>query len=487
MVSDDDERGIDWLASQLDPETAGAGTDSPDDSAAEATDDAKTDVAKTDAAAPDVAAPTSRFGRRARRAKAAVAEPEVVEPVVPAVPAVPAGPAPWWTTPLPQPVEAEVDAADAADAAEDAAPATPAGHEVVPPPHSEPVLDPRPAAGSEPVTPAAVVAATVPAAVVPAAVVPAASEVAAVESAAAEPDTGGPVTVAPATAELGAAEPVASEPVTAEAPAAEQLAPPAVIAGELLEQQATAATELLPVSATDTRVPHVGASIRLADADADADAEASTDRPRNTEAPNRHRSRRVLAEGTQAALVWTAVGLLALIVLVGLFYLGQRLVASPVAAPAPTQSATPTPTPSPTPTPIPEVTAVQAAGAHEWNTLFGGECLEPYVSPWEEEFTVVDCAVAHTAQLVYRGSFGGDATTVFPGEAALAAQINLLCTAPGILDLNAAGTYPNLQIQGSYPITDEQWATGPRNYYCFVSRASAEPLAATIMGAGPAA
>ncbi|MBG6214436.1 MAG: hypothetical protein LH475_08605 [Cryobacterium sp.] len=190
---------------------------------------------------------------------------------------------------------------------------------------------------------------------------------------------------------------------------------------------------------------------------------------------------------TQAALIWAAVGLLALIVLVGLFYLGQRLVASPVPVAPPTTSASAIPTPTPTPTPAAEITAVQPSGLHEWNTLFGGECLEPYASAWEEDFTVVDCAAAHTAQLVYRGDFGGDATTVFPGEAALAAQINLLCTTPGILDLTTAGAYPNLQMQGSYPITEEQWTDGPRNYYCFVSRASAEPLTASIRGAGPAA
>ena len=130
---------------------------------------------------------------------------------------------------------------------------------------------------------------------------------------------------------------------------------------------------------------------------------------------------------------------------------------------------------------------MQPAGVHEWNTLFGGECLEPYVSPWENEFTVVDCAAGHTAQLVYRGDFGGDTSTVFPGEAELAAQINLLCTTPGILDLNAAGAYPNLQMQGSYPITSEQWSDGQRNYYCFVSRTAAEPLTISIAGPGPAA
>jgi hypothetical protein len=69
----------------------------------------------------------------------------------------------------------------------------------------------------------------------------------------------------------------------------------------------------------------------------------------------------------------------------------------------------------------------------------------------------------------------------------LAAQINLLCTAPGILDLNAAGAYPTLQMQGSYPISEEQWTDEPRYYYCFASSAAAEPLTASIMGAGPTA
>jgi hypothetical protein len=203
--------------------------------------------------------------------------------------------------------------------------------------------------------------------------------------------------------------------------------------------------------------------------------------------PSHHRSRLGAPASRQAALIWTTVGLLALIVLVGLFFLGQRLVASPVAAPMAAPMAAVSPTPTPTPTPTPEITATQPAGAHEWNTLFGGECLEPYASPWEEDFTVVNCAASHAAQLVYRGTFDGDQATVFPGEAALAAQINLLCTTPGILDLTAAGAYSNLQVQGSYPITEEQWTTGSRNYFCFVSRASNEALAASIMGPGPVA
>jgi hypothetical protein len=124
---------------------------------------------------------------------------------------------------------------------------------------------------------------------------------------------------------------------------------------------------------------------------------------------------------------------------------------------------------------------------HSWNALFGSECIEPYVSPWEEEFTVVDCAAPHTAQLVYRGAFPGDAAAPFPGEAALASQINLLCSASGVIDLAAAGTFGDLQLQGSYPVTPEQWTAGERSYYCFASRVSGEPLTASVAGPGPAA
>lgn len=201
-------------------------------------------------------------------------------------------------------------------------------------------------------------------------------------------------------------------------------------------------------------------------------------------APSRHSSAPTSRKATRI-VIWAGVVIVACIVLVGLFLLGQRLAgtAAPVAVATPTAS----PSPTPTPTPAPEVTAMQPPGEHPWNALFGGECLQPYVSPWEESFTVSGCAAAHGAQLVHRGSFGGDAATVFPGEAALAAQMNLLCSAPGVLDLAAAGAYPDLQMQGSYPITEEQWADTSRNYYCFVSRSSAEPLTSSVAGPGPTA
>ncbi|TFC26075.1 hypothetical protein E3O25_11915 [Cryobacterium sp. TMT1-3] len=432
MSPDDDERGIDWLASQLDPNPQTDPVDGTIDADA-GLDSEESPATPTAAEQADAPAPATRFGRRARRSAEPVAEPAVepvVEPIAPPVAAAPAGPAPWWTTPLPQPVATEPDAADAAD------------------PQSAEAGAPADTVTSEPDLPPADV----------------------------EPERHDALVVEPA-----AVEPIAVEPVESVAVQPESIEPPSAIA-----------TVLLPVSDTEADAPDPAPGIRLGETAADQPTVLLT-KPDSTagnvdaglEPPSRHRSRRSAPGTTQATLIWTAVGLLALIVLVGLYFLGQRLVPSPAAAPAPTASAAPTPTP--TPTPIPEIAAAQPAGVHEWNTLFGGECLEPYASPWEEDFTVVDCAAEHTAQLVYRGNFGGDATTVFPGEAALAAQINLLCTAPGILDLTAAGAYPNLQMQGSYPITAEQWSAEPRNYYCFVSRASAEPLTASIKGPGPTA
>ncbi|MET1015408.1 MAG: hypothetical protein ABWX76_01235, partial [Leifsonia flava] len=188
-------------------------------------------------------------------------------------------------------------------------------------------------------------------------------------------------------------------------------------------------------------------------------------------------------------LLWIAGGLVLLVVLVGLFFLGTLLPKMFAGAPAPTPtvSATPTPTPTPTPTVAPPVTGPAAAGEHPWDQLGGTECIDPYAGPWAETFTVVDCAAPHAAQLVYRGSFGGDATTAFPGEEALASQINLLCSAPGVIDLDAAGQFPDLQLQGSFPVTEEQWTSGQRYYYCFVSRSGGEPITASVAGPGPAA
>ncbi|MFF2372353.1 hypothetical protein [Agromyces sp. NPDC058110] len=188
--------------------------------------------------------------------------------------------------------------------------------------------------------------------------------------------------------------------------------------------------------------------------------------------------------GPAKPLIWVAGGLLVLVVLAGLFFFGTKLVGGDAAA---SLSPSASESDAASDTPAPEPTAPQPMGVHAWNTLFGGECLDPFASAWEEEYTVVDCGVAHAAQLVYRGTLPGDEAAAFPGEAELGAQMNTLCTAAGIVDVAAASGVPDLQVQGSYPVTEEQWAAGERTYYCFANRAGGEPLTGSIAGPGPSA
>lgn len=191
--------------------------------------------------------------------------------------------------------------------------------------------------------------------------------------------------------------------------------------------------------------------------------------------------------------IYLIAGVLAvLLVLVGLFALGTRIPAllgasapSHPASAARTPSGTPTPTPTPTPTVIPKPAAAVGPGEHAWDTLGGGECIQPYTSPWAETFTVVDCTADHSAQLVYTNLLSADPAAPYPGADALAQQINTLCTAGGVVDLNAAAAYPDLQVQGTFPATEEQWKSGQRSYYCFASRSSGQPLSTSVQGQGP--
>ncbi|MCS5717286.1 hypothetical protein N1027_03955 [Herbiconiux sp. CPCC 205763] len=193
-----------------------------------------------------------------------------------------------------------------------------------------------------------------------------------------------------------------------------------------------------------------------------------------------------------------AGGVVVLAVIVGLFFVGLRVGSSGDAAPAAGEtpatsatdggaaSATPTSTETPTPTaPAPAADAAPAGplapGVHDWNALHGGECLSGYTSPWELQFTVADCGGEHNAQLVSKGAFAEDAAAPFPGEAELVSRLNLLCTAPTVLDYAVAQTVPDIQWQGAYPANDAQWATGDRAYFCFFSRTSGEPLGASLV------
>jgi hypothetical protein len=198
----------------------------------------------------------------------------------------------------------------------------------------------------------------------------------------------------------------------------------------------------------------------------------------------------------QRILLWVAGSLVAVLLLVGLFFAGTRLPALLGPAPAVAVSKTPTPTPTPTQTPVAGPVAV---GLHKWSELRGGECLSPFSTVWAETFTVIDCATPHPAQLVFRGTFPATiaapvaapststpaptATAApggYPGVAALQAQINLLCTAPGVINLAAAGAYTDIQFQGAYAADAKEWMSGQHDYFCFVTRSSGQPLTASV-------
>ncbi|MCU1415480.1 MAG: hypothetical protein JWN80_2820 [Microbacteriaceae bacterium] len=200
---------------------------------------------------------------------------------------------------------------------------------------------------------------------------------------------------------------------------------------------------------------------------------------------------------TQKILLWVAGGLLAVLILVVLFFVGTRLPA--LLGTAPVAIATKTPTATPTPTATVAAGPV-GVGLHKWSDLRGGECVNPFTSVWAETFTVIDCATPHSAQMVFRGTFppivvapsaaastatpAPTATAVapggYPGIAALQAQINLLCTTPGVINLAAAGAYTDIQFQASYAASAQEWNNGQHDYFCFITRKSGQPITGSL-------
>jgi Septum formation len=182
-------------------------------------------------------------------------------------------------------------------------------------------------------------------------------------------------------------------------------------------------------------------------------------------------------------VVIVSIAVLALAGLALAFFVGTRLPPAPPPAPA-SSSAVSSPSPTPTPTPTPTLAAIPtgpaAPGVVSWEDLGGGECLDPWASPWEPEYTVVDCAQPHRAQLVLRGTLDGDAAAPYPGEQALPSQLGRRCSSPEVLDLAAAEAYADLQFQTAYPADAEQWAAGDRSFFCFVFRGSGEPLTGSV-------
>ena len=185
---------------------------------------------------------------------------------------------------------------------------------------------------------------------------------------------------------------------------------------------------------------------------------------------------------TQKVLMAVAGGLIGILALIVLYFVGTRL--PDLLGPAPVITASPAPSASAT---VDAIGPVEP-GLYLWDELLGGECLDPYTDAWQTQYTVVDCDEPHAAQLVYRGSYqpepeeSDDETPAtaeplvpFPGVEELQAGIDELCAAQGVVNLEGLNNLLDVTMQGSYPATAEQWEKDP-SYRCFVTRTSGEPL-----------
>lgn len=173
---------------------------------------------------------------------------------------------------------------------------------------------------------------------------------------------------------------------------------------------------------------------------------------------------------THITLMWVAGAAVSALALFAFFLVGTRLPmltggdAAPSASPEPTEAELPE-------GPVPP-------GTYNWNELLGGECLDDYRGAWENEYTVVDCEAPHEAQLVLRAPVPVAPGTggAYPGVYDLQSRMSLLCTDASVIDYSAANAYDDMQFEASFPPSVEEWDAGRRDYFCFVSRASGEPI-----------
>ena len=83
--------------------------------------------------------------------------------------------------------------------------------------------------------------------------------------------------------------------------------------------------------------------------------------------------------------------------------------------------------------------------------------------------------------MVHRGEFPEDPLApAYPGLEELQKRINLLCTAPTIIDYAAAGTAKDIEISASFAVDADEWDDGNREYFCFVSRTGGAELTTSV-------
>ncbi len=169
----------------------------------------------------------------------------------------------------------------------------------------------------------------------------------------------------------------------------------------------------------------------------------------------------------QKALMAVAGGLIVVLILIGMFFLGQHIGSASAAAPASAGKGTSTNTPTPAGSGGPA-----SPGVQEWSALQGGECIQPFSSAWAATFTVVNCSSDHDAQMVFKGKLPDSADTAYPSASQFQTELTGLCSAPTAINYAAAAAVTDLQISFSYPPSQSKWIAGDRTYYCFVDRQS---------------
>lgn len=174
---------------------------------------------------------------------------------------------------------------------------------------------------------------------------------------------------------------------------------------------------------------------------------------------------------SQKALMGIAGGLIGVLLLIGLFFLGEHLGAATAATPtaSTTTGAKSTPTSAGSGGPA-------APGVQQWSALQGGECIQPFSSAWAVTFTVVACTKDHDAEMVFKGRLSNADDTGYPSTTQFQTQLTALCSAPTAINYKAAASITDLQVSFSYPPSAQNWISGNRTYYCFVDRASGGTL-----------
>lgn len=170
---------------------------------------------------------------------------------------------------------------------------------------------------------------------------------------------------------------------------------------------------------------------------------------------------------TQKILMGVAGGLVAALILIAMFFVGEHIGSASAATPVTSSTSGSTTVPKPAGTGGPA-----APGNQLWSALQGGECIQSFSSAWAITFAVVGCSANHDAEMVFKGTLPDAAETSYPSNTEFQAEITLLCSAPTAINYSAAAAVTDLQVSFSYPPSASKWIAGDRTYYCFVDRQS---------------